>query len=639
MSELPLWAGARRVGIDCETCDPQLTQGGPGGRGLGPGVRRGGYVIGISFAIEDGPKHYLPIAHRGGDNMDKAKVIQYLKDQAKVFTGDICGANLSYDLDYLAELGIVFWHCRFRDVQVAEPLLNENRPKYSLETLAQIHGFPAGKFERVLKEAAQAYHLDPKEHMWKLPARLVGQYAIEDADLPLKILRKQEHLIENQGLNQIYDLECNLLPVLVKMRRKGVRLDFDHIARVEAWTIEQEQLMLDEVFRNTNVRIGLNEINQKTLTAAALDAAGLPYGATPTGQPKIDTALLLPLAKSNKVASAIIHAKYLNKLRNTFVASLRAHETNGRIHTTFNQLKRQEKNSDTTLGAGPGRLSCSNPNEQQQPGRLPPWWKLDVPVHIFWRKCYIPDEDGRWAAMDFSGQEPRMMVHYASLCNSPGADKAVYAAHHDPEWDFHDSTTEMAFGATRTNTDAVKFKHLRGQAKIIFLGLVYGMGGGKLCHSLGFPVEMITINRGGEDINIEVAGSEGKAFLEEFNRRVPFLQDLKEKVTNAAWNKGYIKTLLGRHIHYVPGKGDERKALNNLIQGSSADQMKRAMVEIDKAGYTLSLQIHDECDTTIYNEKEAQEIADIMINCVPLAVPSKVDIEIGSSWGNSMEKK
>lgn len=653
MSELPTWPNGKRVGLDIETNDPQLTTGGPKGRGLGPGVRRDGYIIGVSFAIEDGPKFYLPIAHRGGDNMDPAKVLAYLRDQSKNFRGDICGANLSYDLDFLAEQDITFWDCRFRDIQVAEPLLNENRLRYSLQHLAEIHGFPAGKFEDVLKAAAQDYHCDPKKHMWKLPARYVGQYAIGDADLPLKILRKQERMIEEQGLNDIYKLESDVLPVLIKMRRKGVLLDYDHIDRVEAWTIEQEQIMLDEMFRLTNVRIPLDEVNKKALTSKVLDAAGLPYDQTPTGQPKINTDLLVPYAKENKVASCMLHAKYLNKLRNTFVCSIRAHATNGRIHTTFNQLKREEEGAGDLLGAGPGRLSSSNPNLQQQPGRKPKWWKLNVPVHIFWRKIYVPDPGGRWCAMDYSGQEPRMMVHFASVANCPGADKAVYAAHNDPKWDFHDTTTEMAFDMNKWDhckLEAVKevwdsldnkiqFAHLRGQAKIIFLGLVYGMGGGKLSRDLGFSTIAKSFKKGTETIEYLAAGPEGEAFITEFNRRVPFLQDLNDKARNAAYGKHFIRTLLGRHIHYEIGRGNERKALNNLVQGSSADQTKLAMVQIDKAGYTLSLQVHDECDTTIYDMKEAKEMANIMITCCDLAVPSKVDIEIGNSWGNSMEKK
>lgn len=626
MSDLPSWREAKRIGLDIETKDTDIKK-------LGPGVRRpGNFIAGVSFSIEDGPKHYLPIRHLGGDNLPVNNVMRYLKDQAKVFKGSICGANLGYDLDWLAQDGVTFWDCDFRDVQVADPLINENHLQYSLDAIAKRRGFP-GKNEAQLRLAAEAYGIDPKKDLWKLPARHVGLYAIEDADLPLKVLRKQERLIEDEGLNRIYDLERQVQPILVRMRRHGVRIDFDHLDRVERWTIEQEEMMLKEIFRLTGVRITLDEINKKTLTARVLDAAGLPYEFTPTGQPKIDTDLLTPYAKDNKVASAILHAKYLNKLRNTFVTSIRNHATNGRIHATLNQLKRQQEGSDDVLGAGPGRMSSSNPNLQQQPGRKPKWWALDVPVHIFWRKIYLPDEGGMWAAMDYSGQEPRMLTHFADVCNCPGAAEAVRQANTNPKWDFHDTTTELAFGATKQNTHPKEFKFLRGRAKIIFLGLVYGMGGGKLCRSLDFPVEIVKIR--GE--MREVAGPEGKKFLEEFHRRVPFLSEIKAMVERVAWNRGYIITIGERHIHYEPGRGNERKALNNLIQGSSADQTKIAMVEIYKAGYILQLQVHDEFDTTVYSRSQAEQIAETMTQCVQLRVPSKVDIEIGQSWGHSME--
>ncbi|MCP4994036.1 MAG: hypothetical protein GY934_09690 [Gammaproteobacteria bacterium] len=919
------WKGIKRIGLDTETRDDDL-------RKTGPGVRRGGYIVGVSFAIEDGPKFYLPARHREGDNMDEKRVFQYLRDRAQEFTGSIVGANLGYDLDYLAEEGITYWDkADFRDVQVAEPLLNENRLQYSLEALCKVHGLP-GKSEEGLRDAAQAYHIDPKSMMWKLPARYVGLYAEDDALRPLQLLRRQERLIDEQGLWDIYDLERQVQPILVRMRRHGVRINFSHLDKVEAWTIEQEMLMLDEIFSRTGIRICLDEINKKTLTARVLDSAGLPYDSTPTGQPKINTDLLAPLASKNRIASLILHVKYLNKLRNTFVKSIRTHQVNGRIHTTFNQLKRQGQNSDNVVGAGPGRMSSSDPNLQQQPGRKPTWWTLDMAVAKFWRKIYLPDEGGMWAAMDYCfssdtevltekgfikfnnlnrteklaqyddgvityaqpvayqaipytgdmvhihgkrqvdmlvspehrclltgadgknmkwvqaqspwgtgatiaqsgmlvgdhilpkqtiqeavilqadgayrkthyrvwlkrqdkidrimeitgqgpdyvctkkaagtcfnlkpntlvlpgpykifnrellltltsslreifiqelkhwdgstkshvyytssrqnaeivqeialltgyrsnivprtrpgrkigyvvslnkkpgtyiktlqkdtipytgdtiycvtmpkstvivrrngrvsvcgqcGQEPRLLTHFANICKCPGAPEAAHAANTDPNWDFHDTTTELAFGATAANTEPNQFKFLRGRAKIIFLGLVYGMGGGKLCRSLGFPVELREIH--GE--MREVAGPEGVRFLEEFHKNVPFLSEIKQLVEAVAWNRRHIITLGGRHIHYEPGFGNERKALNNLIQGSAADQAKIAMVQIYKNGGTLQLQVHDEFDTTVYTKEEAYAMAETMKSCVTLTVPSDVDVELGQSWGHSMEKQ
>lgn len=625
LSDLPRWKGVPRIGLDTEGCDPNLTK-------LGPGVRRDGYTVGISFAIEDGPAHYLPMRHHGGGNLDPAKVEAYMKDQAKTYTGTICGANLQYDLDFLAERDIVFRQASFKDIQVAEPLIDENQLSYSLDTLGKKYGF-RGKDEGLLSEAAKAYGLDRKKDMWQLPAKFVGPYATEDAVLPLKILRKQERIIDDQELWDIYRLECKVLPVLVKMRRRGIRIDFDQLDRVEALTRVKEQEFLDIIYAETGVRIRINEINRSKLVVAALDVAQIPYGRTepsskfPDGQPSVKKEYLEP-NKKLPLVNAILEAKSYNKVRNTFVASIRNHQTNGRIHCTFNQLRTQEDNSDEVKGAGPGRLSSRSVNIQQQPSRHPVLGKM-------WRSIYLPDEGGDWASLDYSQAEPRLFIHYAHIAGCAGTQAAVDGFHAGLDW--HDMTTEMAFGVRKadligTTEGKKKWKQLRGRAKAVFLGLTYGMGQAKMCKSCGFSTEIVNI-RGAER---EVAGPEGRAFLAEFNLKVPFLKDIKDRVERVAWNRKYIRTILDRHIHYPPGMGQERKALNNLIQGSSADQMKLAMVLLDENNFRIQLQIHDEIDITIYSESTAKEMAEIMTTCVPLVVPSKVDIEIGNNWGESM---
>ena len=944
LSDLPRWDGVPRIGLDTEGCDPQLTK-------LGPGVRRDGYTCGISFAFEDGPAHYMPMRHLGGGNLDPDRVEAYMKDQAKTYTGTICGANLQYDLDYLAERGIVFRQAKFKDIQVAEPLIDENQLSYSLETLAQKYGY-MGKDETLLKEAAAAYGWTAKEvkkNMWQLPAKFVGPYAIEDAILPLLILRKQERVIEDQELDEIYALECRVLPVLVKMKRRGIRIDFDQLERVEALTIKKEQEFLNLIYDQTGVRIRVDEINKTKLVVRALDTAQIPYGQTepsskfPDGQPSVKKEYLEP-NKDLPLVNAILEARSYNKVRNTFVKSIRNHQTNGRIHCTFNQLRRQDDNSDDVKGAGPGRLSSCDPNLQQQPSRHPVLGKM-------WRSIYLPDEGGRWAALDYcfsadtevlteqgfvpfpelsrdvkvaqwekvgekyevtyampeayqvvphngdivhisggrstdllvtpnhncplehkstgkikvfkaanyplsacylqqhagilagdktatdeeivtvcavqadaayrrtnyrisvgkprkiarikkyiqyqnsypksttgqtffvvgrnavsrflldgarkvfnreellaltpecrmrfleelllwdgsgkfgakayycttelenakiveevavltgvkttfraweqpnkktayfvsfskrskistavysktnvpysgnvycvtmpqhtvivrrkgrvmlskqSQQEPRLFIHYAHIAGCAGTQGAVEGFHAGHDW--HDMTTEMAFDMRKYDycqivdgrevwvhdADKKKWKILRGRAKAVFLGLTYGMGQAKMCKSCGFATEIINI-RGAER---EVAGPEGRAFLASFNAKVPFLGEIKDMVERVAWNRKYIQTILGRHIHYPPGAGMERKALNNLIQGSAADQTKLAMVLMDENNYRIQLQIHDEIDTTVYDESTPREMAEIMTNCVKLVVPSKVDIEIGDNWGDSME--
>ena len=246
LSSLPSWKSAARVSIDTETCDPDLKE-------LGPGPRRGGYVVGISIAIqrslEDDPARapswYLPIRHEGGGNMDPARVLEYLRAQ-RDFDRDLVGARMPYDLDHLAEVGVEFPYATTRDVQVAEPLLDELQYSYGLEAIAGRNGLE-GKDERLLYQAAKHFcghekkgskKWNPKAHIWRLPARHVGPYAEQDAVLPLQVLAAQERRIraldaadervqagKARSLWSLWELECRLLPVLVDMTRRGVRVE------------------------------------------------------------------------------------------------------------------------------------------------------------------------------------------------------------------------------------------------------------------------------------------------------------------------------------------------------------------------------------------------------------------------------
>lgn len=603
VADLPSWANARRVAIDVETNDPTLTT-------LGPGVRREGYVCGIAFAIEDGPAHYLPIRHQSGTNLPVEKVLQYLRDQAAVFTKKgkvICGANLQYDLDYLLEEGVEFSPEYFRDIQVAEPLLDELQMFYGLDAVAERWGLP-GKDERLLREAAEAFGVDAKKHLWRLPPEYVGAYAEQDVRLPLKLLRKQEKEIDEQELWPIYNIESQLTPVLVRMRRRGVRIDFDQLDRVEAWSLAEETKALEAVYKATNRRVEVGTVWKAKALATVLESIGVEVPRTAkTNAPSVSKELLAGI--DHPVAAALNRARRVNKVRSTFVESIRRHAVNGRVHCTLNQLK-----SDRG-GGRYGRLSSSDPNLQQQPAR-------DPEIGPMWRGIYVPDEGGEWLCADYSQQEPRWLTHYAELANCAGAFHAAEAYRNDPATDNHAMMAELC-------------RIVRKEAKIIFLGKCYGMGGAKMCHSLGLPTRW-TENREGR--RIEIAGAEGQSIIDQFDRRAPYVKQLAFRCEKRAAHRGYIKTVLGRRCRFPQREGGgydwTHKALNRLIQGSSADQTKLAMVQADAAGIPLQLQVHDEIDMTIYERKEADVLAQIMRDCVPCNVPMKVDLEFGPDWGH-----
>lgn len=611
VAELPSWDGAKRVSIDIESCDPGLTKWGPGVR------REDSFIAGVAFAIEDGPRHYLPMRHLGGGNLNPETVIEYLRDQAKVHVGKgkiIGGANLPYDLDFLEEDGVVFRPEQFRDVQVAAPLCNELHMQYGLDDIAERLGIP-GKDEALLREAAKSHNIHPKKELWKLHAKYVGAYAEQDAELPLKALRKLERDIEAQDLWQIYDLECRVQPALTAMRRRGVRIDFDRLDQVERWSVQQEALALAEIKRKTEVKIAVGDVWKAKAVAPALLAIGLDVPRTPkTKAYSIKDEFLQRV--HHPVADLLRRARKVNKLRTTFAASIRGHATNGRIHTTFNQLRRSrdDESSGKTIGAAYGRLSSTNPNLQQQPAR-------DPEIGPMWRSIYLPDEGGEWCCNDFSQQEPRWLTHYAELTGCAGAEHAANAYRNDPNTDNHAMMAELC-GLPRK------------QAKELFLGKCYGMGDALLCRKLELPTEWVK-KRYGYGM-IEVACEEGQAIIDQFNRNAPYVTQLEDVARKQAEKQGFIRTVLGRRCRFPKtkfGYEDTRKALNRLVQGTSADHTKKAVVDAHEHGIPLQLQVHDELDMTIWEKAQAVELAEIMRESVSCNVPHVVDIEIGPSWG------
>jgi len=631
MDALPSWASAKRIGLDVETRDDHLKK-------LGIGVRRGGYITGISFTIEDGPSHYLPIRHAGGDNLDEAAVLRYIRDQCRTFTGDIVGANLQYDLDYLMEEGVEFPEVRyFRDVQVADPLIYELHDRYSLDAIAKRHGLP-GKDESKLQEAARDFGIKAKGGMWQLPARFVGQYAEADTQLPLLILRKQERIIDDNDLWDIYNLESRVTPVLVKMRRRGVRVDEVQLEKVEAWALAQESEALELVRHQTGHRVAVGDVWKADALAPALEALGIKLNNTAAGKVSIDKDMLAGI--DHPVAKALAWARKTNKLRTTFAASVRTHMVNGRIHCTFNQIAREDEEGDMQ-GARYGRLSCVMPNLQQQPAR--------DEFSAEWRKIYIPEEGQLWAANDYSQQEPRWTTHYAAVMKLSRAEEAAAKYRDDPTTDNHSMMAELT-GLPRK------------QAKNIYLGLCYGEGGAKLCRDLGLPTRWALASGRGRDRKMdyfedreaamaarrelqdgyvfEAAGEEGQIVLDKFDQRAPFIRKLAKKAEEKAKTHGFILTGGGRRLHF-PQRADgsydwAHKALNRIIQGTSADQTKKALVELDRQGFYLQLQVHDEIDGSVQSPEEAEAIAEVMRTVMTAEVPFRVDTELGSSWGDSM---
>ena len=394
VSQMPAWTDAKRVCVDVECRDDHLYE-------LGPGVRRGGFVCGIAFAIEDGPAHYLPIRHEGGGNLSADHVWAYLRDQAGEFSGEVVFNSAPYDLDYLWENEVEFTKVvAHRDAQVAEPLLDELQKKYGLDAICARRGL-VGKDETELRAHAKEWGIDPKTGLWRLHSGAVGHYAIGDVRAPLPLLRVQEKEIEEQNLSETYDLESAVTCPLVRMTRRGLRVDLDELERVEAWGKGQLSACLDRIHQLTGVRIG--SISKAEEVARALKKHGVDVPTkvhAGTGKQMYTVQKLWLQQQTDEVSKTVIVAREYSKLLGTYVGGVRKHLVKDRLHPTFKQLvgasdeDEAEGDEGDSSGARFGRVAAKHPNVQAS-------MKRSKVIEKRWRKVLVPDEGKEWISGDF----------------------------------------------------------------------------------------------------------------------------------------------------------------------------------------------------------------------------------------------
>jgi len=599
-TEFPDLRQAETIAIDLETYDPDLKT-----MGSGAVVGRG-KVVGIAVAV-DGYSGYFPFDHEGGGNLEKSKVIQWFTDLCespaiKVFH------NAMYDVCWIRSMGIKI-NGQIVDTMIAASLVNENRFRFDLNSLGWDY-CGQGKNETELNQVAKEWGLDPKADMWKLPSMYVGNYAERDAELTLNLWKVMQKELIDQDLGSIFELETDLFPCLVDMKFKGVRVDVEAAHKLKQQLASQEEILLQKVKTETGID---TQIWAARSIAKVFDKLGLEYERTLKTQAPSFTKNFLSSHK-NPTVNLIAKAREINKAHTTFIDTIIKHEHNGRIHADINQIR-----SDSG-GTVTGRFSYSNPNLQQIPAR-----NKDLGPLI--RSLFIPESGCDWGCFDYSQQEPRLVVHYASL----DQDTSVYNvkdAYDDGNADFHTIVAEMA-------------EIPRDQAKTINLGLFYGMGKAKLQAELG------------------VSKDKAEELFSIYHERVPFVKSLTRSVSNRAQQRGQIRTLLGRLCRFhlwepnsfgmhkaLPfdqavqehGPGIKRaytyKALNKLIQGSAADMTKKSMLELYKEGIVAHIQIHDELDISVEDDKQAKKIVEIMESAVDLEIPNKVDYEKGKNWGD-----
>ena len=598
-TEFPDLRHAEEIAIDLETYDPDLKK-----LGTGSVIGRG-KVVGIAVAT-DGYSGYFPFDHEGGGNLDKNLVMKWFKDICES-TADKIFHNAMYDVCWIRSMGFKI-NGRIYDTMIAASLVNENRYRYDLNSLGWDY-VGQGKNETELNNAAQEWGLDPKADMWKLPALYVGNYAKRDAELTYSLWRVMQKELSDQDLGSIFNLETDLFPCLVDMRFKGVRVDTESAHKLKQQLSTEEKTLLSEVTKETGVEC---QIWAARSIAKVFDKLKLPYERTEKTQAPSFTKNFLS-NHEHPLVKKIAKAREINKAHTTFIDTIIRYEHKGRIHADINQIRSDQGGTVT------GRFSYSNPNLQQIPAR-----NKDLGPLI--RSLFIPESGCEWGCFDYSQQEPRLVVHYASLDQDTSV-FGVKEAYDDGDADFHTIVAKMA-------------DIPRSAAKTINLGLFYGMGKAKLQAELG-----VSKNKAEELFNI-------------YHSRVPFVKSLMNSVSNRAQQRGQIRTLLGRLCRFhlwepnsfgmhkaLPfeqavqehGPGIKRaytyKALNKLIQGSAADMTKKSMLDLYKEGIVAHIQIHDELDISVESPEQAKKIVEIMENAVKLEIPNKVDYEFGKNWG------
>ena len=606
-TEFPDLTGYKEVAVDLETKDPNLTT-------LGPGwATNNGHIIGIAVAAGE-YKGYFPMRHENGHNMDPRITLKWIRKQLSVPEMDVIMHNATYDAGWLRAEGVEI-KGRIIDTMVTGALVDENRWSFGLDAMARDYA-GVRKNEQLLKAAAADFGVNPKSEMYKLPPKFVGGYAEQDAVATLKLWTALKVHLDKEELWDVWNMETGLIRCILDMRTKGVRVDLDRADENKKALQKQSKLLRGMLEKEAGMEV---DIWASASIQKMFDKLKLEYPRTEKGSPSFTKSFLNE--HPEKVAQILVKLREFDKADSTFIDSILRHEHNGRIHTELHSTRRDSGGTVT------GRFSSSNPNLQQLPARDP-----DIKRYI--RGIFIPEEGQKWGSFDYSSQEPRLLVHFASMIPStirhPIVDQIV-EEFNTGDVDLHQMVADLA-------------NITRKQAKTVNLGIMYGMGVAKLADQLGISKEA------------------AKDLIGRHHSKVPFVKGLADLATKQGDKNGQIRTLMGRRCRFhlwepvifgigkpLPydeamkeyggpgGRGIRRaftyKALNKLIQGSAADQTKKAMLDCYNEGLTPMLTVHDELCFSIESEEQASKIKEIMETGMPLAIPSKIDVDIKDHWG------
>lgn len=646
-TEWPNLSAARYISFDTETKDPRLNENGPGwGRG-------DGHIVGISIAAiaHNGERGawYFPMRHEIEThyNMDVNNVLAYSNYALNTPTDKI-GANLTYDIGWLAEEGVRV-SGRLFDVQFAEALI-DSEARVSLEDLSQKY-LCTGKITDALYDwIAQAYPNTPptlrRRDIYRSPPQLVGPYAIGDALQPYDIYMQQERILYQEQLQHVFRLECDLIPMMIAMRRRGVRVDTVKAQQLYDELTLEIAVLYDRIYAEYGYRLGSSlgpEVGRFMESLGIVVPRNEPTERNPEGSYSIKKEWLDAL--EHPIGELIHDIREREKICQTFLGSyIFKRSLRGRLFPQFHQLKGDEN------GTLVGRFASSDPNLQNIPSRT----KLGKRV----RECFVFDEGHHcWRKFDVSQIHYRLLAHFAVDEGDGSADALRARYTNDHKTDYHmDVYRNVApfMGWSLTDEDEIKMK--RRPIKNVNFGLLYGQSAKSLAFKAGF------------------SGQQAKEFFESYHKGAPYVKPTMEAIGKEVQQFGYVTTLAGRRIRFdywepinknydnpeMPlrynaaiakwGAGIKRayeyRGVNYKFQGSEPDIMKTAMRNLwnsgvfDYVGGVPLITVHDELDFSVPDDSPATReafdfIQHTMQTAYQLRVPVFVDESNGPNWGKS----
>ena len=553
-------------------------------------------LVGVSICLDINTAFYIPINHHKTDTQVDLKTL-ILKLQNLFINKNITviGQNIKYDMNVLYKYGITM-ECKIQDTMIMSYIIDSSG-KHDLDSLAEKHlNIQTIKYEELVGKGRKQLTLSD------LSAVDVYKYACEDADIAMRLYHYFNNKLENLNeQSMLYKkIELPLIKILSRMELAGVKVDNKKLSKLSKYFGEKIKELENSIYKIVGRNFNIS--SPKQLQEIFYEEMNLPVlKKTPKGQPSTSEDVMIDLAEHHEVPKLVLEYRNLSKLKNTYTDKLgeTINESTRRLHTSYNQT--------VTIT---GRLSSSNPNLQNIPIKTKNGRDI--------RKTFIPEEGSTIISADYSQIELRVMAHLSQ-------DKTLLKSFKNNE-DIHSVTAKEIFSIPGQPSD-----QQRRVAKTINFGLIYGIS------SFGLAKQL------------RIDNSEAKEFIDKYFLKYSGVKEFMSEIKKEAKAQGYVKTLAGRriflpnitHSNFQIRSAAERTAINAPIQGTAADILKLAMIEIDKwlinenDNIKMLMQVHDEL---VFEVKESfvteakSKINNLMCNCSKLDVPLVVDIGIGDNW-------